>query len=135
MEVTAERDGPDLRITFPDRQIVATVVRNGTELTVFLGGRTWRLALDDPMAAAEHRASVAGTLTAPIPGVISAVFATVGANVRRGEALLVLEAMKMEHQIRSPADGLVEAIHVSAGDQVEEGAELAHVQPSEEASS
>jgi 3-methylcrotonyl-CoA carboxylase alpha subunit len=86
-----------------------------------------RLTLDDPMEAAEHRAPVAGTLSAPIPGVISAVFVAVGAAVRRGEPLLVLEAMKMEHQIRSPADGTVESLHVAAGDQVEEGAELARV--------
>src|SRR5690606_2503885 len=107
IEATAARVGDDLRLGFADRQVTATVVRSGAELTVFLGGRTWCLTLDDPMTAAEHDAPAAGTLTAPIPGVIIAVFVDSGASVRRGEVLLVLEAMKMEHQIRSPVDGIV----------------------------
>jgi 3-methylcrotonyl-CoA carboxylase alpha subunit len=47
-----------------------------------------------------------------------------GAKVTRGQALLILEAMKMEHTITAPADGVVKEIHYSAGEQVLEGAEL-----------
>ena len=47
-----------------------------------------------------------------------------GAGVKRGQLLMVLEAMKMEHAIAAPSDGMVEAVHYSAGDLVEEGALL-----------
>ncbi|MND07475.1 Glutaconyl-CoA decarboxylase subunit gamma [compost metagenome] len=47
-----------------------------------------------------------------------------GAKVTKGEALLILEAMKMEHTIAAPADGVVKEIHYAEGEQVLEGAEL-----------
>jgi 3-methylcrotonyl-CoA carboxylase alpha subunit len=47
-----------------------------------------------------------------------------GAKVDKGEALLILEAMKMEHTITAPATGTVKAVHYAAGEQVLEGAEL-----------
>jgi 3-methylcrotonyl-CoA carboxylase alpha subunit len=47
-----------------------------------------------------------------------------GASVKRGEALLILEAMKMEHTITAPADGVVKEVHYAAGEQVLEGALL-----------
>jgi 3-methylcrotonyl-CoA carboxylase alpha subunit len=59
-----------------------------------------------------------------MPGRVLAVLVEPGARVRRGEPLLVLEAMKMEHTIAAPADGVVKAVHFQAGQQVEEGARL-----------
>jgi 3-methylcrotonyl-CoA carboxylase alpha subunit len=53
-----------------------------------------------------------------------AVHVAEGQAVRRGEALLVLEAMKMEHAVTAPGDGVVREIRFAAGDLVEEGAEL-----------
>ena len=47
-----------------------------------------------------------------------------GEAVRRGQPMMVIEAMKMEHTIAAPRDGIVEAVHYAAGDPVEEGAEL-----------
>jgi 3-methylcrotonyl-CoA carboxylase alpha subunit len=52
------------------------------------------------------------------------ILARVGERVKRGQALMVLEAMKMEHVITAPADGTVERVNYEAGDRVEEGAEL-----------
>ena len=65
-----------------------------------------------------------GSLTAPMPGSVVEVLVKVGQQVKRGEALLKLEAMKMEQVIAAPEDGLVEAIHYRSGDQVEAGARL-----------
>jgi 3-methylcrotonyl-CoA carboxylase alpha subunit len=59
-----------------------------------------------------------------MPGRIVKVMTRPGAKVGKGEALLILEAMKMEHTITAPADGTVKAIHFAAGEQVLEGAEL-----------
>jgi len=52
-----------------------------------------------------------------------------GATVHRGDVLLVLEAMKMEHSILAPADGVVSRLNVVAGEQVDEGAELLLIAP------
>jgi 3-methylcrotonyl-CoA carboxylase alpha subunit len=52
-----------------------------------------------------------------------------GSKVRRGEPLLIIEAMKMEHTITAPADGIVTAVGCAVGDLVEEGAELIALAP------
>jgi len=65
-----------------------------------------------------------GELTAPMPGRVIAVQVAPGARVAAGAALVVMEAMKMEHTITAPAAGVVAAIHCAVGDQVREGAEL-----------
>ncbi|HEX6841162.1 MAG TPA: acetyl-CoA carboxylase biotin carboxyl carrier protein subunit, partial [Stellaceae bacterium] len=65
-----------------------------------------------------------GRLTAPMPGKVAQVLAKPGGRVKRGQALMVLEAMKMEHTIAAPADGVIERVNFAPGDLVEEGAEL-----------
>ena len=102
----------------------AAVVRRGDELTVVVDGRNHVFTIVDPMLAADTAAVDAGRLTAPMPGKIVAVHVKEGDAVKRGAALLVLEAMKMEHTITAPADGVIERLRYKVGDQVEEGAEL-----------
>jgi 3-methylcrotonyl-CoA carboxylase alpha subunit len=102
----------------------ATVVRHGEEVTVILDGHAYGLGLVDPLAAREDEARSGGRLTAPMPGKVVAVHVAAGDTVTRGTALLVLEAMKMEHTIVAPADGTVERLPYAVGEQVEEGAEL-----------
>jgi len=82
------------------------------------------LALIDPAADDEDDALAGGGLTAPMPGKVTAVYVKVGEAVKRGAALLVLEAMKMEHTITAPADGKIVEVRYRAGDQVDEGAAL-----------
>ncbi|WP_433506533.1 biotin carboxylase N-terminal domain-containing protein [Pseudonocardia halophobica] len=81
----------------------------------------------DPDAVAH-----AGSLLAPMPGGVVRVLAAPGDTVSAGQALVVLEAMKMEHTVAAPVDGVVGEVHVGAGDQVETGQVLAVVE--EEAS-
>jgi acetyl/propionyl-CoA carboxylase alpha subunit len=64
------------------------------------------------------RADAGGSLRAPMPGVVLANLVEVGQRVNKGDALLKLEAMKMEHTIRTAADGVVEAIYFTPGDTV-----------------
>ena len=118
------RDGV-LTAEIEDRRRRAAVLRDGLNLWLRLDGRTWLLGLHDPLAlgAAEDAAS-AGALAAPMPGKVIQVLVDAGAEVARGEPLVVLEAMKMEHTVAAPADGIVETVHYAAGDLVEEGAEL-----------
>ncbi|MCO1578646.1 biotin/lipoyl-binding protein [Crossiella sp. SN42] len=70
-----------------------------------------------------------GSLLAPMPGTVVAVTAAPGDTVRAGQELLVLEAMKMQHPVRSPADGVLTELAVTAGAQVEAGAVLAVIEP------
>jgi propionyl-CoA carboxylase alpha chain len=62
---------------------------------------------------------VPGGLTAPMPGKVVKVHVAVGEIVVAGAALVVLEAMKMEHTVRAPDGGVVRAIHVALGEQVD----------------
>jgi acyl-CoA carboxylase subunit alpha len=80
----------------------------------------------DPSATAE-----AGSLLAPMPGAVVRIEVIEGARVTAGAPIVVLEAMKMEHTVRTPTDGVVAAISVIAGDQVESGQVLAVVQGDE----
>jgi 3-methylcrotonyl-CoA carboxylase alpha subunit len=109
----------------------AAVVRHAGDLHIFADGRSYRLGVVDPLAAAADHDAGAGRLTAPMPGKITAVHVKSGAAVTRGTALLVMEAMKMEHTIAAPADGTVTAVHFKVGEQVDEGTELIAFEPQE----
>jgi 3-methylcrotonyl-CoA carboxylase alpha subunit len=74
-------------------------------------------------ASAEHGAG----LVSPMPGRVRRLLAAEGSAVSRGQVLLVLEAMKMEHAIRAPQDGVLKRICVAEGDLVEAGVELAEL--------
>jgi propionyl-CoA carboxylase alpha chain len=66
-------------------------------------------------------AGLRGSLIAPMPGSIVRVLAEVGAAVQPGQALVVIEAMKMEHEVVAPTAGEVLEVHISAGQQVDSG--------------
>jgi len=72
--------------------------------------------------------TAAGSLLAPMPGAVVRVAAAAGDRVTAGQALVVLEAMKMEHTVAAPLDGVLTALHVQPGDQVESGQALAVVE-------
>jgi biotin carboxyl carrier protein len=68
------------------------------------------------------------TLTSPMPGKVVKVLAKVGDEVKEGQGLIVVEAMKMENEMKSPKDGKVTEVHVVEGQAVEGGAKLASVE-------
>ncbi len=102
----------------------ATVVRTGDELTVFSAFGRHRLQVRDPLHAALPEEIVSGSLVAPMPGNIISVLVQAGDRVTVGAPLMILEAMKMEHTISAPLEGVVERVNFAVGDQVAEGAEL-----------
>lgn len=67
----------------------------------------------------------------PMPGAVVRIEVIQGSRVQAGTPVVVLEAMKMEHTVRAPADGVIAAISVAAGDQVESGQVLAVVSADE----
>ena len=95
---------------------------------VFNAGEAY--AITTPRAAAEDAdAAGDGAVRAPMPGKIVATHAAAGDHVTKGQPLVTLEAMKMEHALTAPFDGLVGNILAGVGDQVVEGALLARVDP------
>ncbi|MGB0455076.1 MAG: acetyl-CoA carboxylase biotin carboxyl carrier protein subunit [Bacteriovoracaceae bacterium] len=74
----------------------------------------------------------AGSLNAPMPGKIFKIIAAVGDELKKGDSILIMEAMKMEHTIKAPIDGKLAKICFNEGDQVTGGAALAVVEGSGE---
>jgi 3-methylcrotonyl-CoA carboxylase alpha subunit len=108
------------------------VLEHGPEIMVLVGDERWRLVELDPLAARAGEDPGAGRLTAPMPGRVIHVLVETGSRVRRGEPLLIIEAMKMEHTIVAPADGVVATVGSKVGDLVEEGAALIALAPPED---
>ncbi|NNL88082.1 MAG: acetyl/propionyl/methylcrotonyl-CoA carboxylase subunit alpha [Marinicaulis sp.] len=90
-------------------------------LRIWIGAKHWDIAQPDPLAGISAHQSSEGSLVAPMPGVITILSAEPGDKVGAGGALLVMEAMKMEHTIKAPYDGVVKAYKYAPGDQVKDG--------------
>lgn len=107
-----EREAPV--VDFPPG---ATAVREGDVAWVWFRGETYRLSPARPGRAARG-AEETPSLEAPMPGRIVAVRVAGGASVAKGDVLVIVEAMKMEHAVRAPKDGAVERVLVSEGQMV-----------------
>jgi 3-methylcrotonyl-CoA carboxylase alpha subunit len=118
------RDGPRIAGLLGEARLELSVALAGETLHLFLPDAHWQLGWAPPLAHAGDDADEVGGLTAPMPGKVIALLVEPGAHVRRGQPLLVMEAMKMEHTIAAPADGVVERLLYRVGDQVAEGAPL-----------
>jgi 3-methylcrotonyl-CoA carboxylase alpha subunit len=105
-----------------------STVRFGRRLVVFKDGEAY--AFSEPEASAsDDQAGGDGAVRAPMPGKVIAVHAAVGETVARGQPLVTLEAMKMEHALAAPIAGVVAELAVQPGDQVVEGAVMARLEP------
>lgn len=121
------KDGPEMVIDnggrfkaavgTPNRDGDTIVMANGREAIATVAGKKMK-------KAGAH----AGGLTSPMPGKIFKVLKEAGAEVKKGEAILILEAMKMEHSIRSDKDGKVTKINYKVGELVQGGVTLAEVE-------
>jgi 3-methylcrotonyl-CoA carboxylase alpha subunit len=101
----------------------ANVARWPGHVTVFEGAVGYSFGVPDPLARADEAAAGAGSLRAPMPGLVKVVRAAKGDAVVKGQPLLILEAMKMEHTIAAPHDGTIAEI-ASEGAQVADGTVL-----------
>jgi 3-methylcrotonyl-CoA carboxylase alpha subunit len=126
---TRGNDG-SYRLQVGSRQCNARVLIGGHTLTVFVDGGEYHLRYVDPRLAVSANAASAGHLVAPMPGVVASLAVKVGDKVEKGAALIVVEAMKMEHTIVAPYDGTVKVIHYAVGDQVAEGKDLLELEAS-----
>jgi 3-methylcrotonyl-CoA carboxylase alpha subunit len=122
----ASKPGPDgkLAVILDGIRRQVRVLEHDGELAVFVDGEGWHFTAVDPLAPPAGADIAGGRLTAPMPGRVIQLLVSVGETVRQGQPMMVIEAMKMEHTIAAPRDGIVAAVHYAAGDPVEEGAEL-----------
>ncbi len=112
-------------VTLAGRRWALTVYATGERFSVFSPDGSAVLDAFDPIAhAGDGAGAEAGRLTAPMPGKVIAFLAKAGDAVKQGQALAVMEAMKMEHTITAPRDGTVTELLYAVGDQVSEGGEL-----------
>ncbi|MEM7124599.1 MAG: acetyl/propionyl/methylcrotonyl-CoA carboxylase subunit alpha [Pseudomonadota bacterium] len=111
-------DGVQAVIVFGGKEVSARVVQHGLSITVFLDGATHVFTCPDPLDGGEQTMAGDDRVLAPMPGLIKLVPVAPGACVRRGEPLVVMEAMKMEHTLRAPFDGTVAEVLVGEGEQV-----------------
>jgi 3-methylcrotonyl-CoA carboxylase alpha subunit len=120
----ADFDGERVTLTLGEVQCRAQVLRSGAHRVVLLAGERFEFDAVDVYAPPETDEGHGGHLTAPMPGSVVSVLVAVGDAVKKGQPLIIMEAMKMEHTIVAPLDGVVEAIYFAAKEQVKEGAEL-----------
>jgi 3-methylcrotonyl-CoA carboxylase alpha subunit len=120
-------DAP-LRLTVAGRMLKADVIIEGPRCDVFIDGEHALVECIDQLAHVGAQAGADSGIRAVMPGRVVALLVQPGARVAKGQALLILEAMKMEHTTYAPADGICEAFNVALGEQVSEGTELVKFQ-------
>jgi 3-methylcrotonyl-CoA carboxylase alpha subunit len=122
LQMSADAHGIDLN--FAGQRQRVQVYRQGEVAHVFLNQGATRITVLDALAHAGEAPSEGGRLSAPMPGKVVSFAVQAGDTVSKGQVLAVMEAMKMEHTIAAPADGVVAELLYAPGDQVAEGAEL-----------
>ena len=124
----APLDWPELSLGVDSVQVRAAVVPDGEVAWLCTPDRIARFTIVDPLRRADDAEErSAGDLRSPMPGRVVTIDVAPGDRVTRGQTLMTLEAMKMEHDISAPFDGKVAAVHYRPGDLVEEGADLVRV--------
>ena len=123
-----ERRGEgEIRLLLDGRFRTIHLASNGTVTEVFLGGRVF--AIERAARERKKRSEGEGLVAPPMPSVVTRILVTVGAEVKRGDPLLIVSAMKMEHTLSAPHAGIVRAIHASPDAQVMPGVNLVEIEP------
>ena len=122
-----ERSGAALTLEAGSRILHLDLVVTGEDVLVAWQGCSHVVRLRRRQAAAGDAAGASGDVTAPLPGTVAAVSIAEGDTFRRGDVLVVLEAMKVEIAIRAEGAGTARAVTVQPGQRVEEGATLVKV--------
>jgi 3-methylcrotonyl-CoA carboxylase alpha subunit len=122
LSFVSHASGMDL--SFGSQRVRASIYTQGETLHVFTPLGATQITEIDLLAHAGDAQAEGGRLTAPMPGKVVSFSVKAGDKVSKGQALAVMEAMKMEHTIAAPADGTVAELLYAPGDQVAEGAEL-----------
>ena len=111
-------------ISFSNHRLIAKTYKYSDVIIIFTPKGATQIIAIDLLEHAGETHEEGGRLTAPMPGKVVSFSVKAGDTVVKGQALAVMDAMKMEHTIASPTDGVVQELLYQPGDQVVEGAEL-----------
>jgi acetyl-CoA/propionyl-CoA carboxylase biotin carboxyl carrier protein len=131
---SARLDGPLLRLIFDGRTHTYRRAKSGSVLWLASDGFSWAVDEHSMLEESSAAGAAGGPVVSPMPGTVLVVKAAVGDRVAAGTPLLVVEAMKMEHTITAPVNGVLTELHVQAGQQVALNQPLALVIPEEPSS-
>ena len=118
----AARIGPGIyRVECEGRSEIVYVAGSPGDRWAFWNGRVFRSGMDDqaPHDAQPARRAVALSLTAPMPATVLKVLVAPGLPVKKGDTVIILEAMKMELPVRTSREGMVTAVHCREGQLVQ----------------
>jgi acetyl-CoA/propionyl-CoA carboxylase, biotin carboxylase, biotin carboxyl carrier protein len=132
LRASAALHGDRLTVWIGDARLELVYAEDDDIAWLGAGGSTWAVREEEQLTAArQHQEEAGGPLVAPMPGTVTIVHVEEGDAVQAGQALLVVEAMKMEHPIVAPVDGVVSALPVRAGQQVAMEERLVVITPTE----
>ncbi|RLA76015.1 MAG: hypothetical protein DRG33_08280 [Deltaproteobacteria bacterium] len=109
-----------LQFSVGDRNCRCTVGVEGPQRHIFYKGKVYRITEGKLKAGQKEE----GSLTSPISGKIVKLLVEEGQEVKKGAPIMILEAMKMEHTVKAPKDGVIKKIFFKPGDQVDIGVQL-----------
>ncbi|KQO77633.1 acetyl/propionyl/methylcrotonyl-CoA carboxylase subunit alpha [Rhizobium sp. Leaf262] len=115
------KNGDDITIDENGYRQRLRAVRIDEAVHLFIDGHVFSWTRPDALTRIDETHVGSDTVAAPMPGLVAKLFVSRGQAVSKGDALLVLEAMKMEHALSAPRDGVVQEINVAAGQQVAHG--------------
>jgi 3-methylcrotonyl-CoA carboxylase alpha subunit len=118
-----------LEVVLGDEAAAASASWSGRDLELSTPHGLLTLHWIDPFAADLGQIDAASRIVAPMPGNVTRILVEPDTDVPRGAPLIVIEAMKMEHTLRAPADGRLKVLKCAVGDFVQEGTELAEFEP------
>lgn len=128
IELLELRDG-EAEIRVQGRTLVVPFLAEGGQVSFLFDGTIYIAEVADAAARTRTR-SRHQTTAAPMPGLVMKILVAPGDVVKKGAPLLILEAMKMEHPITSPHDGIVASVRCQQGELVQPGIDLVEVTPS-----
>ena len=120
----------ELALEVDGRARCALVARIRDRVLVTLDGRVYAFETGEAARDGAHAGAGSGVVTAPMPGKVSAVLVAAGDTVERGQALVVVEAMKMESTLAAEVAGTVRAVAVAPGQVVDAGQVLVEIDAS-----
>ena len=108
------------------------VVQHGDVAHVHVAGRTWRVTLHDPVKDASTSSAESDQCSAPMPGTVIALHVKPGDRVTSGQALVVIESMKMQMTLDAARDGVVAEVCCAVGESFERDTPLVRLEPTKE---
>jgi biotin carboxyl carrier protein len=132
---TQRVSGDTVALLIGGKMHLVHLVQGESRILAAIGGSRFTLEEPDTRRASggpreEMNTPAGGTVKAPMPGQVIKINVTPGDNVEAGQGLVVVEAMKMEHEMRSPTKAIVEQVYVVVGQQVDAFQPLVELRPS-----